>query len=203
MKTKSIILAALCALAASALADEFRYSFSGVMNKRITSGGTDQLTSINGPTDFNLSFTLNYLNDGGVYTLQGFSDISVSVADWLFRENALPSHQYKLTPNGSATDLFLQSDSKFAVRTSIGWVVSEGFEIFLRGLSGTNPNDIPGFTDGSVWVWGYSFDDRPCDYLLTGTLSPVADAGSVLPLLLAGVTALFVSRRCLLRWNLR
>jgi hypothetical protein len=206
MKTKSIILAALCALAASALADEFHYSFSGVMDKFIASDtngtGIDLLTSINGPTDFTLSFTLNYLNEGGAYTLQGLTDFSVSVAGWVFTDSGWSPHYFRLYPNGPATDLYVQSDTVAGVRTDSGFVRAEFAKIYLRGLAGTDPNDISGFTEGSVNVCGYSWAVdayRKCDYVLNGTLSPVADAGSVLPLLLVGVTALFVSRRCLLR----
>jgi hypothetical protein len=198
MKTKSIILAALFGLAASARADEFSYSFSGVLDKRITSSGTDQLAGIDGPTDFTCSFTLNYLNNDGVYTLQGFSDITVSVADWLFTDNGAFSH-YELSPNGPATDLSVWSDSAFTVRTNNGIIRAEGTDISLRGLAGTDPEHISGFTEGSVEVYGYCFDVQPCNYVLKGKLSPVADAGSVLPLLLVGLTTLFVSRRCLLR----
>lgn len=182
-KPTSTVLAALLALAVGASADEFRYSFSGVVdNKYIITEGTDRLSAIDGPIDFTLSFTANYLNDGGAYTFQGISAITVSVADWLFNDRGDCSRT-DLTANGQSTDLFMQSDSLFEARSSTDAIACEGTEIWLYGLTGTQPGDFSNFTGGEAQVWGFWFDRTRSNYELNGTLSPVGEGGSTLLLL--------------------
>lgn len=190
----TFLLAALLAFAVAASADEFRYSFTGTIdNKYIITEGSDRLSAIDGPTDFTLSFTANYLNDGGTYTFRGISAITVSVADWLFADRGDCSRT-DLTASGQSTDLFMQSDSLFEARSSTDAIACEGTEFWLYGLTGTQPGDFANFTGGTAQVWGYWFDSVRSNYAFTGTLSPVGEGGSVLVMLLAGLALLGAAR---------
>lgn len=191
----TFLLAALLAFAVAASADEFRYSFTGTIdNKYIITEGSDRLSAIDGPTDFTLSFTANYLNDGGTYTFRGISAITVSVADWLFADRGDCSRT-DLTASGQSTDLFMQSDSLFEARSSTDAIACEGTEIWLYGLTGMQPGDFSSFTGGAAQVWGFWFDRTRSNYELNGTLSPVGERGATLLLVGMALAGLAVGRR--------